>query len=351
MRKIRATAIDLLAGAGGFTAGARAAAVDVIFGLNHWDVAIAAHKKNFPRTLSGDTFTHLQEDAYFYDWNDAPLTDFILASPACQGHSRAATKGLEKGRRGTAPHHDKIRAVANSVPIVASYKAADAIGAGRHPPVVVVENVPDFLNWSGYRGWRQQLQDAAEHDTYHVSEFVVNAADLGVPQIRNRAFVIAVPRTMSKVPFDLQVPKLPPAKQTPFGVCVAKRAGNWVPLNRWPKQSVAQKALIRQAWFKKNGVKEPELWAWQNADTNKPTLMTEPIRTITAKSANQWYLVRNTPEGPVMRSFLVDEYRAAMAFPEDYELPAAIGIAGKLLGNAVCPPVATAILDQLLRRL
>ena len=41
-------AIDLFAGAGGFTLGATRAGVDVVWAANHWKDAVAVHANNHP---------------------------------------------------------------------------------------------------------------------------------------------------------------------------------------------------------------------------------------------------------------------------------------------------------------
>lgn len=44
------TAIDLFAGLGGWSAGARAAGVQVLWAANHWPVAVEWHSANHPET-------------------------------------------------------------------------------------------------------------------------------------------------------------------------------------------------------------------------------------------------------------------------------------------------------------
>ena len=51
--------------------------------------------------------------------------------------------------------------------------------------------------------------------------------------------------------------------------------------------------------------------------------------------------------GGRMRMVSPSEARAAMGFPEDYALPRSHKLAHHLMGNAVCPPVATALLERL----
>ena len=39
--------------------------------------------------------------------------------------------------------------------------------------------------------------------------------------------------------------------------------------------------------------------------------------------------------------------RAAMGFPADYKLPASSTLAKHMLGNAVCPPMISAVISEL----
>lgn len=85
-------AVDLFAGAGGFSTGASMAGARVVWAANHWPKAIEWHSANHPDTV------HACQDLQQADFREAPAHDILLASPACQGHSRA--RGAEK------PHQD-----------------------------------------------------------------------------------------------------------------------------------------------------------------------------------------------------------------------------------------------------
>jgi DNA (cytosine-5)-methyltransferase 1 len=67
----------------------------------------------------------------------------------------------------------------------------------------------------------------------------------------------------------------------------------------------------------------------------------EPVRTITTK--DQWAIV----DGDLYRPFTVRETARAMGFPDDYGWPerATRGDLIRGLGNAVCPPVAHALIE------
>ena len=94
-------AIDLFAGAGGFSTGAEAAGVNVVWVGNHWQLAVDTHAANHPNAI------HVCQDLHQADWRKVPKRDVCLASPACQGHSPA--RGKEQ------PHHDALRSTAWAV--------------------------------------------------------------------------------------------------------------------------------------------------------------------------------------------------------------------------------------------
>jgi DNA (cytosine-5)-methyltransferase 1 len=345
----RFTAIDIFAGAGGASVGMENAGARVIWAINHWDRAIAAHYLNHPHV------THCCEDAFMFPWERAPVARLIWASPACTAHSSAATHGLKRGRRGTAPLHDRLRASALSVPVALSKMAHNARGLGEPAPIVIVENVQEFITeWESYAGWKVMIENI--RPGYSISEYVLDAQDFGVPQSRKRAFVIATP---SRTPFDLKLPNR--TKATPFRTCISRDKDlEWTPVRQWKARdakygtSVYDKYLLKKSKFKTNhdlsALPMPEVWAWHNSTDTLPTHPDLPIRTITHKSGGQWYMVRSTPSGDEMRKFTVDEFRKAMGFPSSYMLPDSVEQAAELLGNAVCPPVAEWIASEVMRR-
>jgi DNA (cytosine-5)-methyltransferase 1 len=52
-------------------------------------------------------------------------------------------------------------------------------------------------------------------------------------------------------------------------------------------------------------------------------------------------------DGDRMRMLSVGESRAAMGFPDDYQMPARHSLALHMLGNAVCPPVARDVIKAI----
>lgn len=66
-----------------------------------------------------------------------------------------------------------------------------------------------------------------------------------------------------------------------------------------------------------------------------------PLGTIT--TVDRYALIR----GEEMRMLTVEEYRRCMGFPAGYRLPEKKADAVKMIGNAVCPPVAKDIIQAI----
>src|ERR1700722_5605326 len=107
------TAVDLFAGAGGFTEGARQAGVNVLWAANHWPLAVQYH------SLNHEGSEHVCQDLHQADWRKVPGHDLLLASPCCQGHSPA--RGKDR------PHHDVQRSTAWAVVSCAEYHRPKAV--------------------------------------------------------------------------------------------------------------------------------------------------------------------------------------------------------------------------------
>lgn len=298
-------AIDLFAGAGGFSTGAAAAGCTVAWAANHWPAAVEVHAANHPHTA------HACQDLHQADWTQVPAHDLLLASPACQGHSRA--RGRER------PHHDAQRSTAWAV-----VSAAEC----HRPAFVLVENVPEFTRWTLYPAWCAAMQALG----YALAPHVIDAADYGVPQHRRRVFIVG---TRSSAPIQLRTPG---RDHTPAANIIDFNAGRWTQVNR-PGRSHATLARIA-AGRARHG--DRFLAAYYGNERGGRSLQ-RPIGTITTR--DRWAIV----DGDRMRMLSVDECRRAMGFPDNYKLPPRAKDAMHMLGNAVCPPVAADIIAALRR--
>lgn len=298
-------AVDLFAGAGGFSEAARLAGVKVVYAANHWALAVLYHNRNHPGAR------HECQDLHQADWREVPAHDVQLASPACQGHSRA--RGKER------PQHDAQRATAWAVVSCAEYHRSQFI---------VVENVPEFRTWLLYPTWC----DAMRRLGYAVAAHCLDAADFGVPQHRERLFLIC---SRSRHPLQLRLPK---RQHRPIGEVIEWQSHPWTPINR-PGRSPATLRRIAAGRLAFGHRFVAPYYGSGSGLTGRS--IHRPIGTIT--TCDRWAVI----DGERMRMLQVSEAKAAMGFRADYVLPATKRAAMHLLGNAVCPPVAADVLSAL----
>ena len=300
-------AIDLFAGAGGFSTGAVMAGARVLWAANHWPTAVEWHAANHADTA------HACQDLQQADFRNAPQHDLLLASPACQGHSPA--RGKER------PHHDALRATAWAVVTCAEV---------HRPPVAVVENVPAFADWTLYPAWCAAMHALG----YALAPMVLDAADAGVPQHRRRLFIVA---TRSRHPVQLEMPQREhraAANVIDFG------AGRWSPVDKpgRSRRTLERIAAGRRAFG-------PRFLApfYGSGSGETGRSLQRPIGTLTTRA--RWAVI----DGERMRMVSATEGRELMGFPETYRLPANEATAWHLLGNAVCPPQAADLIDAIRR--
>ena len=296
-------AIDLFAGLGGFSKGAEQAGCTVVWAANHWATAVEYHTANHPGT------EHACQDLHQADWSAVPAHDLLLASPACQGHTRA--RGKER------PHHDATRSTAWAVVSALEF---------HRPPIAAIENVHEFARWQLFPAWCSALTALG----YAIAPHLIDAADHGVPQHRVRLFIAL---TRSKHPIELKLPK---RAHTPAEAIIDFAAGTWSPIHR-PGRAASTLARINTGRHQHG---DRFLTAYYgNERGGRP--LTRPIGTITTR--DRWALI----DGDRMRMLRVDEARAGMGFPARTRLPASSRDAMHMLGNAVCPPVAADFISAL----
>lgn len=159
----------LCAGVGGFEWGLKVAGHTVVWAVEydpdakHGQVAADYHRLNHPDTML------INQDIRDVDVGELPNVDAIQISPPCQSHSTARRKNLP-ARDDAWVGRDILRYTAEL-----------------SPRVVMIENVPAYRKHPVYREIVAGLVDQG----YTVEARVLNCADYGVPQTRERLIIQA----------------------------------------------------------------------------------------------------------------------------------------------------------------
>jgi DNA (cytosine-5)-methyltransferase 1 len=315
-KKQHITAIDLFAGVGGSSCGARSATVKVVAAVDRWPLARDTYKSNFP------TVEFLLEKCEAVRLRtlkkNIGAVDLIMASPECTSHTCA---------RGNAPRSEASRRTAFQV-----IRFARVF----RPRWIVVENVVHMRTWKAYDKWIRQLRELG----YNVKDQVINAADHGVPQARRRLFVMC---DRDGAPSEVK----PTVKRRKSAASVVNRNGLFKfselrSVNRaaatLQRADRALAAIGDRRSFILVYYGSDAAGGWQGLNV--------PLRTLT--TLDRFAYVRPTKRGHEMRMLQVPEIRAAMGFPGDYLMEYGTRREKiKLLGNAVCPPVMAAIIHNL----
>lgn len=300
------TAIDLFAGLGGFTVAVESVGVRVLWAADHWPAAVEMHAANHPGVQ------HLTQDLHQARWETVPPHDLLLASPCCQGHSRA--RGKDR------PGSDASRSTAWAVISCAEF---------HRPAVAIVENVPEFLSWVLYPAWSAAMRALG----YSLAPHIIDAADCGVPQHRQRLFIVA---TRSAAPLDLGRPAV---EHRTASSILDFDSGVWSPVET-PRRSPATLRRVAAGRASQGARFVMPYYGSGSGLTGRS--LARPLGTVTTR--DRWALV----DGDRMRMLTVQEYRAAMGFPAGYRLPRRRHEAIHMLGNAVAPPAAAWLIERVL---
>jgi len=311
-------AIDLFCGAGGSSLGAAAAGVEIVAGFDVWPVAGSVYRANFPhaRFYPCDLAILMESDIRVIRDDLGPV-DLLLASPPCVDHSPA------RGARLPSP-------AGLDLPWCVWRFAAVFL-----PRWIVVENVIQMRRWHGFRAFLHALM----HLGYCVRAQILDAADFGVPQCRQRLYIVC-DREAEPLEVAPRTAHRPARDVIDLGVGVYKPLyAPWRARATIERVERALRVLGRDATFL--SIYYGSGPQWQTLDV--------PLRTVTTRG--HFALVRpDRRGGHEMRMLQVGELRAAMGFPDRFDLGGcARADQMRLLGNAVCPPVMQAIVEELMR--
>ncbi|MDH4870588.1 DNA cytosine methyltransferase [Pseudomonas sp. BN515] len=175
-------AIDLFAGAGGFSLGAIKAGVKIAGALEINANAAKTYAENIrnrngkPVPLINGDILPLKPAEALKAWKIKPSQcDIIIGGPPCQGFSthRINDSGVDDPRN---------RLLGRYFEYVAEIR----------PRFFLVENVPGLL-WPRHADYLKKFYEMGEAEGYYIHQpITLNACDFGVPQNRKRVFILGI---------------------------------------------------------------------------------------------------------------------------------------------------------------
>lgn len=190
----RPRVLDLFAGCGGLSLGFRAADCEIAAALEIDELAARSHALNFFRGAPNEVIEHHAKSrnvaslepedlvAEFGLGETAEAIDIIVGGPPCQAYARVGRAKL----REVADHPRAFKIDPRGNLYLRYLHYVDRL----KPLAILFENVPDILNYGGHNVV-QEIVDALDGMGYDAAYSLINAAHHGVPQMRDRVYMIA----------------------------------------------------------------------------------------------------------------------------------------------------------------
>lgn len=213
----RPRVIDLFAGCGGFSLGFHRAGLRPIGAIEQDLTACQTHGKNFFGVEFTETAVHNEaRDITALDPLDfvnslasassqKVAADVLIGGPPCQAFARIGRAKLREVANCNQAHRNDER--------VNLYREFVRFVDALKPLAVIVENVPDMMNLGG-RNVVGEMCELLDDVGYESRYALLNAVHYGVPQFRERVFIIAFHRLLGVIP---SFPKPSHALELPTG--------------------------------------------------------------------------------------------------------------------------------------
>ena len=301
------TFIDLFAGIGGMRLAFEGAGGECVFS-SEWDrFAQITYSANFQDVPAGD-ITKIHE-------SEIPKHDVLVGGFPCQPFSQAGLKKGFEDTRGTL-FFDVAR-------IIDFHK----------PQIVLLENVKGFLTQDGGNSFRVVLRTLDDLG-YQTSHFLLNARDFGLPQNRERVFIVAFnKKKFGNLNFKLHFPR---RIEVNVGQILEKQVD--------PKYTISDRLWaghqMRLERHRKNG----NGFGYRIFNSRSPYTSTISARYY--KDGSE-ILISQTRKNP--RKITPREAARLQGFPESFVIPVSDTQAYKQFGNSVAVPVVSVLAKQLTR--
>ncbi|TDP99357.1 MULTISPECIES: DNA cytosine methyltransferase [unclassified Leifsonia] len=343
-------ALSLFSGCGGLDLGIREAGFSIVAGVDTDPFSARSHARNFPTSgfFEGSISDFTQQAAVDLVGKEAlEDVDLLVGGPPCPPFSKSRFYRT-----------DKPRAMSDPVGEVTINGYIDTLKWLR-PRAFLLENVAG-MNFKVHRETLDFILDSARALGYTTSTRVLNAADYGVPQIRQRFFIVGTlagkfewPEPTNRDPADRSSPDLPPWRTA--GEVISDLDTEENANDAGHVAGGKHRELLKQIppgdnylfLTAKRGHPDPQFeWRkryWSFLLKLSPDL---PSWTIQARRSNNM--------GPLHwrnRILRIEEVKRLQTFPDDWYLEGNVDQQWRQVGNAVPPMLANALGAQLAHHL
>jgi DNA (cytosine-5)-methyltransferase 1 len=195
-------ALEICSGCGGLSLGLKTAGFELSAHIEIDPEAAETYAKNFggdhaagsewakPRDMDHSSAAKLVSDLGFKT-SAAESFDLLAAGLPCQAFARIGRSKL----RSVAGQEDAFQ----KDPRAALYRRFLQYVEDTQPLIILIENVPDILNFGGHNV-PEEICEALKDSGYRTGYTILNAAYFGVPQVRERLFIVALAEELGETP-------------------------------------------------------------------------------------------------------------------------------------------------------
>ena len=301
------TFIDLFAGIGGIRLGFEKFKGECVF-TSEWDkYSQITYQANFGDEPNGDITKT--------DVKDIPKHDILLAGFPCQPFSNAGLKQGFDDTRGTL-FFDVARIIEH-----------------RKPSMILLENVKGFVNHDKGRTMKI-VKETLEELGYNVFYKVLNARDFGIPQNRERIYIVGMnKKKLGSIGFKFPQPSYKPTK---VGDILESKVDEKYTLSN--KLWQGHKRRLKEHREKGNG--------FGYSLFNQNSRYTSTISARYYKDGSE-ILIEQKNKNP--RKLTPREAARLQGFPERFKIPVSDTQAYRQFGNSVAVPVVSAIAKEMVK--
>lgn len=300
--------IDLFAGIGGIRIPFQEMGGECVF-TSEWDAyAVKTYITNFGGEVFGD-ITQIKSE-------DIPDFDVLLGGFPCQPFSQA---GLHKGfsdTRGTL------------------FFEVERIIKDKRPKAFLLENVKQLVGHDHGNTFKV-IVEHLRNLNYSVDYKVLAAKDFGLPQIRERIYIVGFDKEYYNLDDDFHY-------EFPEPPCTSTKVGDILQNNVNEKYTISDKLWEGHKNRKANNKSNGKGFGYSLFDADSPY-----TSTISARYYKDGSEALIAQEGKNPRKLTPRECARLQGFPEDYIIPVSDCRAYKQFGNSVAIPVIRAIAKKM----